>query len=331
MLATPALRALRIGFPGARLIVAGGAHLIRLLDGGTLFDESIALGRAAGRANARALAAAGADLAVVLPHSFRSAWEIYRAGVPRRVGYRRECRGWLLTDGLVPHRVEGRIVPVPMVFQYLELVALLGCAADGDPPRLPLPEAANAAAARELERLGWDGRANLIAVNPGASFGPSKVWPVEYHAEVADTLQREPGTRVLILCGPGEEPLARELEARMKTQPLTTAGAVLSLDVAKAVLARASLLITTDTGPRHIAVAVGTPALVLMGPTDPRYTHSHLGPSIVLRREVPCGPCHLKVCPLDHRCMREIVPGEVVRGAQYLLEKCRATSGPPSR
>ena len=103
------------------------------------------------------------------------------------------------------------------------------------------------------------------------------------------------------------------------TAPINTAEEVLPLDQAKLALERAELLITTDTGPRHIAIAVGTPAVVLMGSTDPRYTNSHLGPTIVLRRDVPCGPCHLKICPIDHRCMTGIPPSEVIEAGERLL------------
>ena len=111
----------------------------------------------------------------------------------------------------------------------------------------------------------------------------------------------------------------------MKTTPVNTADRVVPLDEAKALLERADLVITTDTGPRHMAVAVGTPTVVLMGPTDPRYTNSHLGPTIVLRRDVPCGPCHLKVCPLDHACMRRITPDDVMAAGHELLRRDLAT------
>ena len=139
-------------------------------------------------------------------------------------------------------------------------------------------------------------------------------------ARVADAFQAEPGTRALLLCGPGEEGLARELEQAMNTVPINTAAELLPLDLLKVALHRADLLITTDTGPRHMAIALGTPAVVLMGPTDPRYTNSHLGPTVVLRRDdVPCVPCHLKVCPIDHRCMEWITPEEVVAAGRQLL------------
>ncbi|MCI0651327.1 MAG: glycosyltransferase family 9 protein [Planctomycetes bacterium] len=321
-MATPALRALRRAYPKSQLIVNGSPHLFPLLAGAGLFDDAIpaATRRASAREAAAALHASRADVAVIFPHSFRAAWEVFRARIPRRYGYRREWRRLLLTDSLAPHREGGRIVPVPMVHQYLELVGMLGAVGDGEGPRLAVTAEDRQLGDRALQALGLRDGDRLIAFNPGASFGPSKIWPIEHLAKVGDALQEEAGTRVAILCGPGEEELARRLEAEMRTPPLNTASAVLPLNVTKAVLARARLLITTDTGPRHIAIAVGTPAVVLMGPTDPRYTNSHLGATIVLRRDVPCGPCHLKVCPIDHRCMRWIGPDEVLAAARTLLE-----------
>lgn len=320
VLVTPAIRALRRRFPDAELWLFGRGNLFPLLDGGGLFDGAVATAKGPGRvrANVAAIRAIGADLAVIFPHSFRTAWEVFRAGIRHRLGYRREGRGVLLTQSLSPHRSRGRIVPVPMVYQYLELVSVLGAEGDGQGPELPVPEAVSEQATRHLSELGLEDGERLLALNPGAAFGPSKIWPLDYLARVADHF-REDGARVLILCGPGEEALARELAAKMERDVWTTADHVLPLDVTKGVLQRADLLITTDAGPRHIARAVGTPALVLMGPTDPRYTDSHLGATIVLRRDVPCGPCHLKVCPLDHRCLRSILPPEVITAAEHLL------------
>jgi heptosyltransferase-2 len=207
-----------------------------------------------------------------------------------------------------------------MVYQYLELVATLGAVGDGLGPRLAIPDEVRAGAEEDLRRLGVEDDERLIALNPGASFGESKIWPVESLARVGDHYARKPGVRVVILCGPGEEELARSLERAMTETPVNTAGAIVPLDRSKAVIQRAELLITTDTGPRHIAVSVGTPTVVLMGPTDPRYTNSHLERTIVLRRDVPCGPCHLKVCPLDHRCMTLITPDDVIEAGDRLLE-----------
>lgn len=325
---TPALRALRRLYPAARLLVQGRAHLFPLLDGAGLFDAAMPLvrGAGAGRANRRRLAAEQPELAVIFPHSFRAAWDMFRAGIPMRLGYAREGRSWLLTHALPPHRLRRRIVPVPMVLQYLELAGALGAVPDGDGPRLAIqPQVASRAAVR-MARWGLSDNLRLVGLNPGASFGPSKVWPVEHMAALGDRFQQEAGTRVVLLGGPGEESLLREIEGRMRTRPINTAEALVPLDELKAVLGRCALLVSTDTGPRHIAVALGTPTVCLMGPTDPRYTASHLGPSVVLRRDVPCGPCHYKVCPIDHVCLRSIAPDEVFSASLALLAEHAPTA-----
>jgi heptosyltransferase-2 len=93
------------------------------------------------------------------------------------------------------------------------------------------------------------------------------------------------------------------------------------LDVLKPLARRASLMVTTDTGPRQFAVAFDVPVVVVMGPTDPRFTANDLERTAVLRHEVPCGPCHLKVCPLDHACMEAITVQEVVDASLRLVAK----------
>lgn len=321
VMVTPALRALRRAYPEAHFTVHCRPPLVQLLEGSGLFDEWIPVakkGRGSARANSRALAAVGADLAFVFPHSFRTAWEVYRAGVPIRMGYAREMRSWLLTHALPPHRHGRKIFPVPMVLQYLELVALVGAQGDGRGPELGIPEPVRQAGEQALIDLGVTAADRLVAFNPGASFGPSKIWPVEYVAEAADQFQ-DRGYRALILCGPGEETLANEIAAAMRTQPINTASQMLPLDQLKVALQRSDLVVTTDTGPRHLAVAMGTPTICLMGSTDHRYTNSHLGNSMILRRDVPCGPCHLKVCPIDHKCMRQILPREVVEHGEQMI------------
>lgn len=364
VMAVPALRALRRRFPAARIALLGGSHLEHLLAGARVHDEYLALprGRVGARAVIELLRPLCADLAVVLPHSFRAAWETLRAGIPVRVGYAREWRRPLLTHSLAPHRRREKIacgtrlklialaglgrlsrsawlsavrrrppvlaerrraediVPVPMVAQYLELVSVLGATADGQGPRLTVSAGARAVGEAAFATLGVGADAALLAINAGASFGGSKVYPLPQLARAVDALCESTGMRPLLLCGPGEESLAAQLEALLTTPAYSTARALLGLDAIQWAIARSRLLITTDTGPWHIANALGTPSVVLMGPTDPRYTASHLRHSIVLRELVPCGPCHLKTCPFDHhRCMTGIAPEHVVEAGHALL------------
>ncbi|MEM7164593.1 MAG: lipopolysaccharide heptosyltransferase II [Planctomycetota bacterium] len=325
VMAVPALRALRQRYPQAQLLVQGRKHLRALLEGDSgddpataapLFDDFLPDERGN---NHKIIAAAKADLAVILPHSFRAALEVFRGRVPVRIGYATEGRTQLLTHSLTPARRGGQRFPVPMVLQYLELVGVVGALGDGRGPTLSIPAEVAARGAASLQRLGVQPDDRLVGFNPGASFGPSKIWPAEYVAATADHYQRA-GYRAAVLCGPGEEDLAREIEAQMETTPINTADAVLPLDELKVALARCELVITTDTGPRHMATSLGVPTVCLMGSTDPRYTNSHLGPCIVLQKDVPCGPCHLKVCPYDHhRCMREILPAEVIAAGDRVV------------
>lgn len=323
VLVTPALRALRSKFPEAQILAQGRPHLEAMLTGADLFHEylPVAKGKGSVKSNVRALREARPDAAFVFPHSFRTAWEVFRSGIPQRYGYTRDGRSALLTHSLRPHHGRGGRFPIPMVLQYLELVAMVGALGDGQGPNLAVSDEVASKGEQSLSRLGIEPGDRLVGFNPGASFGPSKIWPVDYVAAAADLFQEETGRRALLLGGPGEEALLREVEQHMKTTPVNTADAVLPLDELKHALHRCDLVVTTDAGPRHIAVALGTPTVCLMGPTDPRYTQSHLGPSVVLRRDVPCGPCHLKVCPLDHKCLRNIPAREVFEVGCRLIER----------
>jgi heptosyltransferase-2 len=92
-----------------------------------------------------------------------------------------------------------------------------------------------------------------------------------------------------------------------------------SIGLTKAVVRRSSLLVTTDSGPRHFAAAFGVPVVTLFGPTHIGWTETYFPRAIHLQKVVPCGPCQLRVCPLDHRCMKSLTPGEVTAAAERLL------------
>jgi heptosyltransferase-2 len=168
-----------------------------------------------------------------------------------------------------------------------------------------------------FRRWGINGR--VVGLNPGASFGPSKLWTPEGFARVSDLVQTELGARTVLLCGPGEEALADAITARAKEPIIDTSRDVIPLDLLKSVVARLDALVTTDTGPRHFAAALDVPVVVIMGPTDPRYTETNLGSTRVLRRIEDCAPCHKKVCDTDHRCMRGITGEEVFASLKELI------------
>ncbi|MEW6745116.1 MAG: lipopolysaccharide heptosyltransferase II [Planctomycetota bacterium] len=276
---------------------------------------------------ARSLARHRFDAALILPNSFASALAPFLARIPRRLGYHLEHRSLLLTDGLRPAMEGRRRRPEPMTRYYLALTARLtgepGASHRGDERvELRVTEDEEERARPLLRSLGLETGERYAAVNPGASFGPSKLWTPHAFSDVVRGLHRELSLRSLVLCGPGEEGLAADISRRAGAAAIDTSSALIPLDLLKPVLRDCEVLVTTDTGPRHIAVAFDTPVVVVMGATDPRYTASNLHCTEVLRIEVDCSPCHKKVCSeRTHRCMEGIEPSWVLEAAKSLLKR----------
>jgi heptosyltransferase-2 len=328
VMATPALRALRASFPDARILGVIKPHVAPTLDGTTWLDAVIPFDPKARDRRFRAagvwrrLRAERADLAVLLPNSFRSALMAWSAGIPRRVGYARGGRGVLLTDRLeVPRDARGERLPVPAVEYYLALVRRLGCRAGSVRPELATTPGDEAAADRAWARLGLSADLPVVCLNTGGAYGPAKSWPAPYFAEVACRLADGAGVQVLAVCGPSERAAAREIAARAAHPSVVSlADLELSLGLTKACVRRSALMITTDSGPRHFAAAFGVPVVTLFGPTHVAWTRTNHPNAVHLFQPVPCGPCQKGVCPLKHhRCMTELTPEAVLRAALRLL------------
>ena len=320
VMATPALAALRAAHPGAEIVAEGRPYLAGLVRGLASVNRFLPEVRAtSGRV--RALRGERFDWAVLLPDSVRSALAPFLARVPVRAGYARDpLRRALLTRALAPPHAAGRRVPISMVERYLRITRALGCA---DPAErrtaLAVDAAAASAVAKRLDEAGLAAGARALVLTPGASFGSSKLWPPAHFAAAADAIARRHGLAVVLAPGPGEEALAREIAGSMQERASVLADPPTSLAELVALIGSAALHLGNDTGPRHIAVALGTPTIVLIGPTDPRHTAHQLERQRVLREDVACSPCGLKACPIDRRCMTRIGPDRVVAAAAELL------------
>ncbi len=321
LMATPALRALRDRYPAAEILVEGRKGAAELLVGLRSIDRFVAdpgkpgiLGVLERRRSLRPL---GCDWAVLLPDSVRSALAPALARIAVRVGYARDpARRLLLTRALEPPE---DAAPISMVERYLAIVRTLGCADPEPGLDLAVSEAARQRVRTRLRSLGIRDDAALCVITPGASFGSSKLWPPAHFARACDDLAARLGLRSVLAPGPGEEALAAEVARSAKVPVASLADPPTSLGELAALIERARLVLTNDTGPRHMAVALGIPVVVLMGPTDPRHTLHLLERQRVLREPVSCSPCHLKVCPIDHRCMTRLAPERVVEAAAELL------------
>jgi heptosyltransferase-2 len=211
---------------------------------------------------------------------------------------------------------------MPTVECYLEICRWLGLnIPEKVKPRLFIGQQISARAESLFQKYGIQKSDLVIGLNPGASFGSSKCWPPEYFADLAELCGKELGAKILLLAGPGEESIAEAVLTKSRANIINTSNDKVDLELLKPVVKRCNLLITNDTGPRHYAVALGTPVVVIMGPTNPGYTATNLDRTIVIRKEMDCSPCHKKVCPKEHECMTEITATEVFAAAKKLLKE----------
>ena len=319
VMALPVIEALAAaGRPPA---VLARPHLAPLLELGPA-AAGLVRREADDRATVTALRRHGFDEAVLLPNSFRAAWLARRAGIARRWGYRGNWRSPLLN-----HAVRRPAGGGPQIADYGELLAAMGVAPPADwVPRLNLSPAELEAGRALVERTGLGGGDGpLIGLFPGAEFGPSKRWPWRRFAELARQLRRRlPAARILILVGPKETWLGvRVHEESGHVHPL--AGPDLDLGKLARLLASLDLLVTNDSGPMHLAAAVGVRCVALFGPTDPARTAPAGAGHRVLHTDRWCSPCFRRRCPLlHHRCLGEIGVERVVAESLAALEDGQA-------
>lgn len=334
VMATPSVRALRDAYPGAHLIGVMKPYIAGVFHGSPWFDSQLFLDSRGSwgqrwPAAALRLRADRPDLAVLFPNSFRSALVAWLGGCRRRIGYARYGRAPLLTEALEPVvDAQGRLQPSPVIDAYNLIAERAGAGVPSHRMELFTTPRDESAADEVWQQAGFDenGDGPVVCLNPGAAFGSSKYWSADAFAALAQMLVDGRGViaarGVLVLCGPGERELARDIVARAGRPNVTSlAGHPLSLGLTKACVRRADLLITTDSGPRHFAAAFGRPVVTLFGPTHIAWTETYYSQAVHLQKQVECGPCQLRTCPFDHRCMKLLTATEVFDAAAALLRR----------
>jgi len=292
------------------------------------------------------------DLALVLPNSPRSAIETWLAGIPHRVGYARPWRNFFLTQ-TVPPRAGAvtmqkrsvaeiqRLIATPnasrltprasahQIHEYLHLAAALGANPDPNVPQLFVsPDEIEAAKKKfGLEKITQP----VFGLNPGAEYGPAKRWPVERFIAAAREIQNRTNCLWLIFGSKADVASQRAADILSAEQNfrqdagstfLNLAGKT-SLRELMSLLAFCRVLLTNDSGPMHVAAALGTPVVVPFGSTSPELT----GPGLpsdrrnrLLKSDAPCSPCFRRECPIDFRCMNGI-------GVEHVVEAVLSCSG----
>jgi heptosyltransferase-2 len=330
-MATPALRCLRLNFPRARIDVTLLPYVRQIIEGAPWIDSIIEIPRRRDGASVVAmhkyinqLRANRYDLVIVLPNSVSSAVLAFLSGAKQRVGYDRQGRGLLLTDAVPAPREKGRFVPQPMVDYYLKLCQAAGAVGGSPKTELFVDEESERRADEFFSKHGIGRKGAVVALAPGAAFGSSKLWNPTNFAAVADSLAEQRNCDLLIVGGPNERFIAREIAAAAHVDIANLVEEGMSLSLLKSVAKRCDLFITVDSGPRHFAVAFDKPVVVLMGATNRAYTDCNLEKTAIVQApDIDCAPCQKKRCPTDHRCMTQITPDMVISAATDLLDSCR--------
>lgn len=326
VMATAALAAIRRRFPSAKITLLQRRYVDPVLMDSNIADEVIhwpQAERAPGMPRTTLeligeLRHQRFDLALLLTNSFRSAMVAYLSRIPRRVGFARDGRSWLLTDRLRPEKSNGRFIPVPALDYYNQLARSLGCEDVNDQLVLATSPADEAAID---ERLGSD-RADrpLIVLNPGANYGSAKCWPAEKYAALADKLTDRYDARVVASLSPKEREIADRLASAARRPIEIFVDPPLGLGPLKALVRRCRLLISNDTGPRHFAAAFGVPVVTIFGSSDPAWTDTRYSRERIVMLKLDCQPCMERLCPLKHHhCMKLLEPELVLEKVSALL------------
>jgi heptosyltransferase-2 len=332
VMTVPALRELRRVLPGAHITLVTRAWAEGIFAGADFIDELLVGGgtaRGAGAVwnEAREWRRRRFDLSLLFPNAFAPALVAALARVPTRVGYATQGRGLLLTHALPAPEWRRRRHEV---FYYLNVVAelekLLRGTTPGDQtepsPSLAVSDARRQAAHALLRGYGVRLDRPLVALCPGSTNSRAKRWPAERFAALADALVEKTGAEVMLIGAGEESEVAEEVSKLMRNRPLVLTGKT-DLGQMVSLLNVADLLVTNDTGPAHIAAAVGSPVVVIFGPTNPSTTRPLSPLAEIVRQPPDCAPCMLRDCPIDHRCMTAITAEEVFARSLAVLEARR--------
>ena len=326
VMSLPALQALRQRFPASHIAVLARPWVADIYARETFADEVILYTSPRGWKDlagkwkiARELRARRFDAAILLPNAFEAAALAWMAGIPKRIGYARDGRGFLLTNAVaVPQKGE---LPTHERFYYLELLrrsGLIDHFPDSSQIRL-----SGAAAAREfgLARFEALGLGRVTGVSPGAAFGTAKRWLPERFAEAVAQL----GQPAALFGSKDERALCESIAENIRQRgiPVHNFAGETTLSEFIELAAACEVYLTNDSGSMHIASALNVPTVAIFGATDDVRTGPTGSLARVVREHVECSPCLLRECPIDHRCMTAVTADRVVREAGELISLAR--------
>lgn len=324
IMSTPAIRGIRRSNPGARITLLAKPWVIPVFQENPCIDEIMAYdagGRHCGWRGrlrlAQDLRHQSFDTAVLLQNAFEAALLAWLGYIPRRIGYATDGRAPLLTR---------RIWNTPvykkrhMIDYYLGILQESGMITDGRHLDLFLTEKEMSTARGRIQQLGAGGKGPLVGINPGATGGNAKRWFPERFAALGRRLRRETGADIMIFGGPEDAALGQWMAAEIGAPVIDLCGKT-TLREAMCMIAACQLFVTNDSGLMHVAAAVDTPQVAIIGSTDPVATGPSNDRSVIVSGACACAmaPCLKPTCPIDHRCMRAVTVDMVLEKVRLLM------------
>lgn len=319
VMSVPALQALREQFPEARISVLARPWVASLYEREPFCDELIPYEAPRGWHGLREkwhvasrLRERAFDCTILFQNAFEAAALARFARIPVRIGYSRDSRGWLLTHSIrTPTAGE---TPRHQRFYYLELLKRAGLIEN-----YPLDQPIRLSGRQTCRSAEFQG--GVIGVSPGAAYGGAKRWLPERFAEAAVQLARERGASVSIFGSQEEIDICERVRQAVETEGVRCANFAGKTSLREFIdmAAGCDLFLTNDSGPMHIASALGVPTVAIFGATDESATGPTGLHTKIVRVNVECSPCLLRECPIDHRCMTGVTVAHVADAALSLV------------
>lgn len=242
------------------------------------------------------------DLGILTTNSFSSAWLFWKGNVANTIGFDTFPRRWLI-DYPIPFPKER--LSQHLVYTYKSLLVPLGIPISSTPPKLYLSKEEQIRAHEALKKLGFQSDNIVIGINPGAAYGSAKCWLPDRFKEVAKKLLQNPRVKILFFGDKSGAPVVHEICNNLPPDRAINLAGKTNLRELMALIESCQVLLTNDSGPMHMASALGVPLLALFGSTSDITTGPFNGGKVI-HRHVACSPCYRRECPIDFRCMTQI-------------------------
>ncbi len=315
IMALPAVESLREKYPKIKIILGTLKKNRQILETALISNFVIAeINKNSIRVNSKIIRRHKADAAILFTNSFSSALEVFLARIKMRIGYTLDGRSLLLTERI---KAEREIDRPHQILYYKNLLSALSINdTEISAPSISAPDINP----DFLERAGWNPRTTTIGINPGAAYGSAKRWLPEYFREVAEHFTGL-GAQVLVF-GASEQEIVNAGKISDNISGVINLAGKTSLPELLYAINMCDIFITNDSGPMHIAAALGKNVVAIFGPTNLKQTAPVTKNSRVCSSNEPCSPCMERECPLKHHnCMKNVKPVEVIKAAESFLKE----------